>query len=212
MRPIPAAVLIAGATLAACRSGRVEPINRGDTTPPVVRLTVSAVDPETNRLQSTEVEAGGTGARLAAKPGQVIISASASDSSGVKRVSVWTIGDTLTDPARGEVVNTAREAYRNTSTLATMTVAPGQQVGIFASARNFNSGSELATSTAFTPIVVVAGTGPLEPLPPGTRAQAIRFQWATSRGHTWRKGSRLRHLARRLLASARAIPSVVGGS
>ena len=212
MRPIPAAVLIAGATLAACRSGRVEPTNRGDTTPPVVRLTVSAVDPETNRLQSTEVEAGGTGARLAAKPGQVIISASASDSSGVKRVSVWTIGDTLTDPARGEVVNTAREAYRNTSTLATMT-------------------SRLASKSESSPALAISTRAASSPRPPrsprswwwpaqvrwsrcprGRGRRPSAFSGATSRGHTWRKGSRLRHLARRLLASARAIPSVVGGS
>lgn len=116
MRSIPTALLVAGTTLAACKSGNVETINRGDTSPPVVKLTVSARDPETNRLRSTQVEAGGVTARLAARPGQVIITAAASDPSGVQKVSVWTIGDTLTDPARGEVVNLPRAAYRNTST------------------------------------------------------------------------------------------------
>lgn len=116
MQPIPAAFLVMGAALAGCRSGNVETIDRDDTSPPVVRLSVAAVDPETNRLRTTQVEVGGVGARVAAKPGRVIIAAAASDSSGVRKVSVWTIGDTLTDPARGEVVNPRGDAYRNTST------------------------------------------------------------------------------------------------
>lgn len=181
MRPIPAAILVAGTTLAACKSGNVETVNRADASPPVVQLTVSARDPETNRLRSTQVEAGGDGARLTARPGQVIISAAASDPSGVKKVSVWTIGDTLTDPARGEVVNPPRAAYRNTSTLVSMELKPGQEIGVFASGRNFNTGTELATSTAFTPIVVVTATGVLEPLPSGTREQTIRFQWSDTK-------------------------------
>jgi hypothetical protein len=177
MRRIPLALLIAGALVLGCKRGKVEGIDRSDATPPSVTLTVTAVDAKTGR--STHVEAGvGRAGGLSARPGTVTIAAGANDPSGVHKVSVWTIGDTVTERANGEVVNPPDDAYRETSTLVSMELGAGQTAGVFASARNFNSGTDPAASTAFTGIVLITVPGELERLPAEARSQTVRFRWS----------------------------------
>jgi hypothetical protein len=176
MPTFPLGMLLAGAIVVGCKRGKVDTIDRGDTSPPTVTVTVTAVDPRTSRSRHVEGSVG-RGASLSARPGTVTIAAGANDPSGVHKVSVWTIGDTLTERANGEVVNPPDDAYRETGTLVSMELEAGQTAGVFASARNFNAGTDPATSTAITRIVLITVPGERERLPADARAQTVNFRW-----------------------------------
>ncbi len=177
--------IIIGLLLSACMTGKVNVIQPNDKTPPVVKLDVTTVDPETDKAHSVNVEGSSTDAgstqSLTAKAGQVIIHASAKDPSGVQKLTIWNIGAPLVNMAKGEIVNGPNNAFSSVSTIATMNAAAGEELGVFATARNFYSGTELEPSTAFTPLVTMDAEGSLAPLPVGTKEKEIIFTWSDAK-------------------------------